>query len=362
VHPSTLQVLSELGLLERFLQRPHQQLRDVKVEIGDRSFAVADFSRLPTKCKFIAFMPQWEFLNFLAREAIALPNFHLKMSTEATKLLTREERFSGVRAMGPEGEVRIRADLVIAADGRSSVLRRQAGLKVLDTGAPIDVLWFRVGRGADDGTEQTLGRVDAGRFMITIDRGDYWQCAYVIRKGAAELLKAGSLASFKQAVVDGAPYLAESIGDIAGWDDVKLLTVTVDRLEHWSRPGLLCIGDAAHAMSPVGGVGINMAIQDAVATANLLAAKLKAGTVSEPDLDLVRQRREFPTRVTQGFQVFVQNKVLLPVLSRKPFRVPLLIRLLNRVPMLRSLPARVIGLGVRPEHVRGMEPKQRRPR
>ena len=238
----------------------------------------------------------------------------------------------------------------MAADGRHSVLRAQSGLKVLDIGAPIDVLWFRVARG-DDTTEQTFGRLDAGRFMITIDRGDYWQCAYVIRKGAADALKASSLAAFKQAVVAAAPYLAAGIDSVASWDDVKLLSVAVDRLERWSLPGLLCIGDAAHAMSPIGGVGINMAVQDAVATANLLGAKLAAGSVSEADLDTVRQRRLASTRVTQSFQVFVQNKVLMPVLSRKPFRVPFLVHLLNRVPMLRSLPARFIGLGVRPEHV-----------
>jgi 2-polyprenyl-6-methoxyphenol hydroxylase-like FAD-dependent oxidoreductase len=350
VHPSTLQVLGELGLLDRFLQRPHQELRQVSVQIGDKPFTVADFGRLRLSTPFIAFMPQWDFLNFLADEARSLPSFRLLMSTEGTKLMTRDERVAGVRASGPDGEIRIRADLVVAADGRHSVLRTQSGLKVLDIGAPIDVLWFSIRRG-DDTVEQTLGRLDAGRFMITIDRGDYWQCAYVIRKGAADALKAGPLAAFKQAVVAAAPYLAAGIDGLAGWDDVKLLSVAVDRLERWSLPGFLCIGDAAHAMSPIGGVGINMAVQDAVATANLLGPKLAAGAISTADLDSVRQRRLFPTRVTQGFQVFIQNRVLLPVLSRKPFRVPAVVRLLNRVPILRGLPARFIGLGVRPEHV-----------
>ena len=350
VHPSTLAVLAELGMLERFLARPHQELRKIKVEIGNRVFQVGDFGRLKTKCPFIAFMPQWHFLDFLAAEGAKLPQFRLLMSTEATKLLSREDRIAGLRAQGPDGEVRIRAGLVVAADGRQSVLRQQAGLKVLDLGAPIDVLWFRV-RKSDETTEQTLGRLDAGRFMITIDRGDYWQCAYVIRKGAAEVLKAGPLGPFKQAVVAAAPYLGGGIGDITSWDDVKLLSVAVDRLEQWSRPGLLCIGDAAHAMSPIGGVGINMAIQDAVAAANLLAAKLKAGTTTALDLDAVRRRRLFPTRVTQAFQVFVQNRFLLPVLARKPFKAPLIVRLLDRFPMLQVLPARFIGLGVRAEHI-----------
>jgi len=350
VHPSTLQVLAELGLLDRFLQRPHQELRQVKVEIGNRAFRVADFARVRTRCRFIAFMPQWDFLDFLADEARALPNFHLLMSTEATKLLTRDGRVTGVRAMGRDGELRLRASLVVAADGRTSILRHQAGLEVEDLGAPIDVLWFRIGR-VGDAVEQTLGRVDAGRFMITIDRGDYWQCAYVIRKGAADALKAGPIEPFKQAVAAAAPYLGPSIDDLRSWDDVKLLSVSVDRLTRWSQPGLLCIGDAAHAMSPVGGVGINMAIQDAVATANLLGGKIKAGSLADADLDLVRRRRLFPTRLTQAFQVFVQNKVLVPVLQRKPFHVPLVVRLLDRLPLLRALPARFIGLGVLPEHV-----------
>ncbi|MDR3472713.1 MAG: FAD-dependent oxidoreductase [Devosia sp.] len=350
VHPSTLTVLDELGLLERFLMRPHQTLRQVKVQIGNHLFQVGDFGRLRTKCPYIAFMPQWDFLDFLAEQAVSLPRFRLLMSTEATKLMTRDNRVAGLRAQGPEGELRIRADLVIAADGRSSILRQQAGLKVLDVGAPIDVLWFRVGKGAD-GAEQTLGRIDAGRVLITIDRGDYWQCAYAIRKGAAEALKAGSLESFRQAVVAGAPYLNAGISALASWEDVRVLSVAVDRLERWSQPGLLCIGDAAHAMSPVGGVGINMAIQDAVAAANLLAGKLRSRTVTDRDLDAVRRRRLFPTRVTQAFQVFVQKRVLLPILSRKPFRVPLVVRALDGIKPLQWLPARFVGIGVRPEHV-----------
>ena len=351
VHPSTLAVLDELDLLERFLTRPHQELRHVSVQIGERRFRVADFGRVRTRCRFIAFMPQWDFLDFIAEEARHLPHFRLLMSTEATRLLTREGRVTGVRATGPDGEVRLHAQLVVAADGRHSILRRQAGLKVMDIGAPIDVLWFRVGREGDD-VEQTFGRVDAGRFMITIDRGDYWQCAYVIRKGAAGALKAGPIAAFKQAVAAAAPYLAPRIDDLGTWDDVKLLSVSVDRLERWSQPGLLCIGDAAHAMSPVGGVGINMAIQDAVATANLLAGTLaRREAPTRADLEAVRRRRLLPTRITQAFQVLVQNRVLLPVLQRQAFKVPLIVRMLDRLPVLQALPARFIGIGIRPEHI-----------
>jgi len=351
VHPSTLQVLDELGLLDRFLKRPHQELRRVKVQIGDAVFQVADFGRLKTRCPFLAFMPQWDFLDFLAEEGRALPHFRLLMSTEGHELIKTGEAVSGIRASGPDGDLEINASLVVAADGRSSTLRGQARLEVSVLGAPIDVLWFRVGRGHDK-TEQTFGRIDAGRFMITIDRGDYWQCAYVIRKGAADALKAGPLTAFKQALVAAAPYLEAGIDNIAGWDDVKLLNVAVDRLERWSAPGLVCIGDAAHAMSPIGGVGINMAIQDAVAAGNLLADKLRAGPVTNADLDAVRRRRLLPTRVIQGFQLFVQNRVLLPTLSGNNFKVPLVVRLLDHWPVLQMLPARFIGFGIRPEHVR----------
>jgi len=351
VHPSTLAVLDELGLLSRFLERPHQELKAIKVEIGNEAFQVADFGRVHTRCRFIAFMPQWDFLNFLADEARKLPNFRLLMSTGGEGLKHQDGRVTGVLAKGPAGDIEINARLVVAADGRHSTIREQAGLAVREIGAPIDVLWFRVGR-SDSTVEQTLGRIDAGRFMITIDRGDYWQCAYVIPKGTDAALKAGPIAAFKDKVVAAAPYLGPRIDDIGSWDDVKLLSVAVNRLEHWSQPGLLCIGDAAHAMSPVGGVGINMAVQDAVATANLLAGRLKSGRLDDADLAAVERRRRFPTRVTQAFQVFVQNRVLVPALAGKPFAVPAIVKLLDRVPLLQGLPARFIGIGVRPEHVR----------
>ena len=350
VHPSTLQVLHELGLLEAFLKRPHQALTQITVQFGDRAFRVADFSRLGGPCRFLAFMPQWDFLDFLAEKAAALPNFRLMMSTAGASLLREGGRVVGVRARNAGSEFDIRADLVVAADGRASDMRASAGLPVKTLGAPIDVLWFRVGREAGD-FDQTLGRIDPGRFMVTIDRGDYWQCAYVIHKGEADRLKAGPLEDFKRDVVAAAPRLAGHIDDLETWDDVKLLSVSVDRLERWSRPGLLCIGDSAHAMSPVGGVGINMAIQDAVAAANILTPRFGTRGL-DAALDKVRQRRLPPTKVTQAFQLFVHRRVLEPVLAASSLRPPAFVLLLDRMAFLRGLPARFIGLGVRPEHVR----------
>ena len=351
VHPSTLQVLYELDLLDAFLARPHDKLAEVTVQFGERYFRVADFGALDTRCKFIAFMPQWDFLNFLAEAGKALPAFHLMQSTPGVGLIEEGGRVAGVRAEGPGGPFEIRADLVVAADGRTSDMRKAAGLPVKDLGAPIDVLWFRIGRDPGD-FDQTLGRIDPGRFMITIDRGDYWQCAFVIHKGEADRIKAGALEDFKLQVVKAAPRLEPHMGDLKSWDEVKLLSVTVDRLECWSKPGLLCIGDSAHAMSPVGGVGINMAIQDAVAAANILAEPLRAGRPVDGLLDKVRQRRLFPTKITQGFQIFVHHQVLEPVLAASSMKAPWLVTMMDKARLLRSLPARFIGLGVRPEHVR----------
>jgi 2-polyprenyl-6-methoxyphenol hydroxylase-like FAD-dependent oxidoreductase len=352
VHPTTLEVLHELGLLDRFLTRPHDELRDISVDVGSERLEVADFGRLKTRCRFIAFMPQWEFLNFLAEEARALPTFRLLMLTEGEGLIREGGRVVGVKARGPEGAIDLRAELVVAADGRHSVLRREAGLGVRELGAPIDVLWFRIGRKAGT-SEQTLGHVGAGSFMITIDRGDYWQCAYVIPKGGAAALKAGALAPFKASVVQAAPHLAPHIDDLTGWDDVKLLSVAVDRLERWSQPGLLCIGDAAHAMSPIGGVGINLAIQDAVAAANLLSGPLARRSVTDADLAAVQKRRELPTRVTQGAQLLIQKQVIGRLLEGRGdrLRAPWLLRMLPKVPLLRRLPALFIGVGARPEHI-----------
>lgn len=352
VHPSTLEVMHELGLLEAFLARPHQELQSLGVAIGGDQIQLADFSHVPTRCKFIALMPQWHFLDFLAGEAKRYPGFHLAMSAEAVGLVEREGRVAGVRVRTATGEAEIASALTIGADGRHSTLRDAAGFKVDDLGAPMDVLWFRLSRRPDDAAE-TLGHVEAGGLFITINRGDYWQCAYIIAKGSLDALKAEGIARFRADVARFAPGLADRTGEIAGFDDVKLLTVAVDRLERWHRPGLLCIGDAAHAMSPIGGVGINLAIQDAVAAANILAGPLGKGLADEAVLARVQRRRSWPTRVTQRAQLIVQRRVIDPILHAEArIKAPWLLKLFSRFPLLRRLPARMIGIGVRPEHVR----------
>jgi len=359
VHPSTLRIMDELGLLDAFLQRPHQRLRALRGIFGSEPIQLGDFSGLPERYAFIAMMPQWEFLDFLVGEAKKLAPFELRMQADVTGLLTEGDgRISGVRGLSPEGTFEIQADCTIGCDGRHSTVRAAAGLAVEDIGAPIDVLWFRVGRDPS-GEDSALARVAPGHFVVTIDRGDYWQCAFVIPKGGAETLQRQPIEVFREQVVATAPLLASHIGDVRSWSDVKLLTVAVDRLLDWSKPGLLCIGDAAHAMSPVGGVGINLAIQDAVAAANLLAPKLRAGAVvSEDDLDQVRRRRLWPTKATQAMQVAIQNNVLVRVMASRagePLEVPLPMRVLTAVPMLQRLFARLLGMGVRPEHVRSPE-------
>ena len=350
IHPSTMDALAELGLLDTFLRLPHQKVRHAELEIGGERVRAADFGRLSTRCRFIAFIPQWDFLNFMAAHAKAFPSFTLLMETEAVDLIRDGERVAGVVARSPSGEQELTADLVIAADGRHSTLRQAAGLKVQDLGAPMDVLWFRLPRGPEE-AGAVLGRIKAGGALIMLDRGDYWQCAFIIRKGTADALKAQGLEAFRARV---ARFLGPAAAQgIASLDDVKLLTVTVDRLETWHRPGLLCIGDAAHAMSPVGGVGINLAIQDAIAAANLLVGPLRRGIPAEDDLRAVQRRRSFPTRATQAFQTVVQNRVIDPVLrSTEEPRLPSLVRFLQRrLPFLQSIPARIVGIGFRPEHV-----------
>jgi len=350
IHPSTLEVVHELGLLQEFLALPHQEIRELTGIVGDEPIVIADFGHLPVRCPFIAFMPQWDFLDFLARHARRFPGFALHMSTGVADLLSHDGRVAGVRATTPDGPLEIRADLVVGADGRDSTVRAAAGLRVKTLGAPMDVLWFRLPKTMT--TPQILGRIEAGRIFIRLDRGDYWQCGFVIAKGTLDEIRARGLEAFRADVARlvGAPLAPDVLRD---WDDVKLLTVRVDRLETWFRPGLLCIGDAAHAMSPVGGVGINLAIQDAVAAANLLAAPLRAGRVGVEDLARVQRRRDWPTRVTQRIQVLVQDRIVRRVLqSRRPLRPPLAVRLLVRFPGLRRLPGRLVGLGIRPEHVR----------
>ena len=353
VHPSTLRVMDELGLLDAFLERPHQRLEVVGGWFGQEHVQLGDFRGLPERYAFIALMPQWEFLDFLAGEARKLPAFELRMRAEVTGLIEADGRVDGVRGHSPDGDFEVRADCTIGCDGRRSTVRDAACLPVEDIGAPIDVLWFRVRRDPAE-ADSSLARVAPGHFVVTIDRGDYWQCAFVIAKGGANDLKRNDIASFRAQVLAAAPLLAAHIDDVRSWDDVKLLTVSVDRLTQWSKPGLLCIGDAAHAMSPIGGVGINLAIQDAVATANLLATRLRDGTADAEALDAVRQRRLWPTKATQAAQVGIQNNVLVPVMSGvdAKLHVPLPIRLITAVPTLQRIVARLLGMGVRPEHVR----------
>jgi 2-polyprenyl-6-methoxyphenol hydroxylase-like FAD-dependent oxidoreductase len=350
VHPSTMMVMDELGLLSEFLQRPHQNIDRLRGQFGNAMFDVADLTRLQAPARYIAFMPQWEFLDFLADKSAAFPNLSIMRSTEAIDLLRADDgRVGGVVARTHDGDITVSADLTIGCDGRHSLLRERAGLAVEDIGAPIDVLWFRTAKTAAG--DHTFLRAATGRMMVTIDRGDYWQCAYIIAKGQIDALKAGGLPAFRSAVVGIAPLLADHIDDVKGWDDVKLLTVTVDRLTKWSTPGLLCIGDAAHAMSPVGGVGINLAIQDAVATANILAEKLQRNAVTDADLAAVQARRLFPAKLIQAVQVQVHNFAIGGALHGE-LRAPWPLRLISAVPLLQRLVGRLLGMGVRPEHAR----------
>ena len=348
IHPSTMEVMHELGLLQDFLKRPYTPTARLGLQIGEEYLEVADFSHLPVQCKFIAMMPQWEFLDFIAGAARKYPSFRLMMRAEATGLTDT----GGVIVRVPEGEIIINAELVIAADGRHSTLRDAAGFKVTEYGAPMDVLWLRLSRHAAD-RFQSMGRIGAGKMMIALDRGDYWQCAYVIPKGGIEATRAAGLPAFHAAIVALMPQFADRVEELRSWDDIKLLTVAVDRLTEWSRPGLLFIGDAAHAMSPVGGVGVNLAVQDAVAAANILIPKFKQGGVTPDDLRAVQRRREPPTIRMQRLQVFLQDRLISPVLASKGTpRVPFALRVLQWVPMLRRIPARVVGMGFQPEHIR----------
>ena len=357
VHPSTLQVMDELGLIDGFLKVPHQQLQKMDGQFGDDSIRIADLGRLHVKYPFIAMMPQWDFLNFLRESGKRFACLNVMMNATATDLIRSGDAVVGVTADTPEGPVEIRAGLTIGCDGRHSMVRERAGLEVEEIGAPMDVLWFRAGRRANE-TENLFARVQTGKMLVTFDRGDYWQCAYVIAKDQFDAVKARGLDVFRNDVIGMAPILSAGMADVKSWDDVKLLTVAINRLKRWTLPGLLCIGDAAHAMSPVGGVGVNLAIQDAVATANLLAAKLAAvkdsrGCPSEDDLDAVRRRRTFPVRMTQTMQVVVQNNIISVALKpgNQSLRAPLFARLVNAIPWLQGITARFVAIGVRPEHV-----------
>jgi len=353
VHPSTLRIMNELGLLEEFLQLPHSKIRSLSVEIGRASFKLAEFGRLRGPCNFVALMPQWDFLNFLALKGRRFASLKVMMSAEVTGLIETGGRVAGVRAVIRGAPLEVRTDLVIGCDGRASTVRAASGLAVEDLGSPIDVLWFRLSKKNSD-PGQVAGHLGTDKMLVTIDRTDYWQCAFVIPKEGMDRVRADGLEAFKAAVVDGARYLSDRVHELKSFDDVKLLSVGVDRLTTWSKPGLLCIGDAAHAMSPIGGVGINLAIQDAVAAANLLAEKLKAGTLQDRDLDAVRRRRLFPVKMIQGLQVAVQDRILKPRVSGNvvELTVPWPLKVLNFSSWARRWPAQFLGVGVRPEHVR----------
>jgi 2-polyprenyl-6-methoxyphenol hydroxylase-like FAD-dependent oxidoreductase len=352
VHPSTLEIIYELGLLDEFLALPHRKIEKLSGQIGSESLALADFGHLPVHCKYVAMMPQWDFLSFLAKQGARYKTFDLRMRADVTDLIEEGGRIVGLRANTPDGELTVRADLVVGADGRHSTTRSKAGLVSEDYGAPMDVLWFRITWSESDATD-AFGHVEPGKILVMLDRGDYWQCAYVISKGGIEAAKARGLDAFRKSVVEMSPFLSDRIGELRSWDDVKLLSVTVDRVKKWWRPGFLCIGDAAHAMSPIGGVGINLAVQDAVAAANQLALPLKTGAVSDRDLQAVQDRRTFPVRLTQWLQLTIQNRVISRVLASKQRPTPpLIFRLMAQFPFLRRLPARLVGLGIRPEHVR----------
>lgn len=351
VHPSTLELMFELEILDQFLQLPHQEVRKLAGIFNGHAAPLADFSGLPTHCKFIAFMPQWDLLNFLSRQAQRFPSFQLHMQHEVVDLVFDGEHVVGVRVKTPKGEAEMKADLVVGCDGRSSTVRERAGFKVREFGVPIDALWMRLSKhGGDPG--QTLGFFRHGRLLVLLDRGDYWQCGYVIPKGEFDSIRSRGITSFHDGLVSMADFLRDRVSELDDWSKIKLLTVQINRLEKWCREGLLCIGDAAHAMSPAGGVGINLAVQDAVATANLLAEKLHRGPVSIADLNEVQQRREWPARVIQSLQRFIHRRVVTGRESKEGDSLPLFVRLLQWFPALQSVPARLIGIGPRPEHVR----------
>ena len=352
IQPSTLELMYELGLLVDFLKRRHDELRQIEAQIGSERVIIGDFSHLPTHCKFIALMPQWDFLDFLAAGARRYPSFRLEMDCQAEDLIVADGRVAGVVAVSPRGALEIRADLVIGADGRHSTVRQKTQLESADLGAPIDVLWLRMPKREGD-APQTLGRVDTGRILVMLDRGDYWQCAFVIRKGGYDEVRRRGLPALRNEIARLAGLDRERLETVRDWSDIKLLTVAVDRLKRWHRPGVLCIGDAAHAMSPIGGVGINLAIQDAVASANILVPALRqGGAIADAALHQVQRRRELPTRIIQRVQLLIQDRVISRVLgSTGPLKLPLALRLLRRWPALRRFPARLVGMGVRPEHV-----------
>jgi len=357
VHPSTLDIMHQLGLLDGLLQLPHQRVTSVSARIGDFDFDAADFRLVPARCKFVALMPQWEFLSFLSERAKRFDDFDLRMQHEGTGLIRDGSRIAGVEARSPAGPLQIEADLVVACDGRHSTMRQSARLSLQEFGVPIDVLWFRISRQPHD-PQQVLGNINYGKALILINRGDYFQAGLIIRKGTLQQIKVGGLDAFRQNIAQIAPYLRDRVGEIEDWDQIKLLTVQINRLRRWHLPGLLCIGDAAHAMSPAGGVGINLAIQDAVAAANILAAPLRAGQVTDLILKRVQQRREFPTRVTQFLQVNAHKALNAVFRNDGPIQAPWQLKVVDALPGRKWIMGYVVGIGVRPEHV--ADPKSTR--
>ena len=355
VHPSTLEVMHELGLLDEFLKRPHQkQVSRIRARIGRDEILLGDLSLLSTHCRFMVMMPQWEFLDFLAEQARRYPTFHLRKETEVTGLIEEDGRIVGVRGNSPAGPLEVRATLVVGADGRNSVVRDYSGLPIENLGAPTDVMWMRLSRHADD--PELFFYADRGKALFLTDRGDYWQCGVPAPKAAIAEMQAKGIEEFRAAIVELAPFLQDRVGELRDWNDLKLLTVRVDRLRQWHRPGLVCIGDAAHSMSPVGGVGINLAIQDAVAAANILAGPLREGALRADDLAKIQRRRSFPTRLTQSVQVLIQKRIAGRGLGNPgPTRLPWLLRLMERTTLPVRLRNRVIPVGIRPEHVKTPE-------
>ena len=351
VHPSTLEVMHELGLLDDFLKVPHERLTSANGVLGGFSFQAADFSHLPTHCKFVALMPQWDFLDFLSAQGRQFREFQLRMQHEVTDLIFDGDRVRGVRTQTPGESAEIRADLVVGCDGRHSVTRQAAQFEVVEQGVPIDVLWFRISRNDDD-PQEIFGNINYGRVLVMINRGTYYQAGLIIRKDSFEEVQRAGLESFREIVRRVAPYLGDRVEEIKDWNQIKLLSVQINRLRRWYRPGLLCIGDAAHAMSPAGGVGINLAIQDAVAAARLLAEPLRERRVTEADLASVQMRREFPTRVTQGLQALAHKNFKLIFRNPGPAHAPWQLKIAVQIPGIQRFMGRVIGVGVRPEHVK----------
>jgi 2-polyprenyl-6-methoxyphenol hydroxylase-like FAD-dependent oxidoreductase len=348
VHPSTTELMHELGILDEFLRDvPHQAMDQLGIGVGGRAFDLIDFRHLPTACKYVVLAPQWDFLNFLAAKAKRYPSFRLAMNTEATGLLWENDRVVGVTAHSASGPLEIRADVTVACDGRWSVIREHSGLPVRDFPMPIDVLWFRLPR--SDSAPETLGYIGGGQIVIAIDRGDYWQCGAIIDKGGFEAVQADGLPEFRSRIASAAPFLTNSLHSLTDWDQVKLLSVRANRMRKWWLPGLLCIGDAAHAMSPVGGIGVNYAIADAVAAANALAGPLQRGQLTDDDLRAVQKRRQPPTKVAQMLQR-AQTTNLARLRNTQP---PLwTLRLLSHLGPVKRLLGRTVGLGLRREHVR----------